>query len=165
MKKIFGKEKNGKSQSQITELFFQIIFTVYLPVPGFPLGLKVPRKTLRSPRSQPNKGDDLLGTFQLQYGRSTYLLMGKLVVGGGSVVLIYDFPLNCSQTIRNVKFPHKRHSISYLLFIMMSALCHQQVFPRSTFQRSRMLYPKHQGMEYWGPSCDYRLQQGSGSSG
>lgn len=44
---------------------------------------------------QSNEGDDLLGAFHLQYGRSTYMLRGKLFVVG-SAILIYDFPLNCS---------------------------------------------------------------------
>lgn len=143
MKKIFGKEKNGKLQSQIIELFFQIIFIVYLFVLGFFLGFKVFRKILRSLRLQFNKGDDFLGIFQLQYGRFIYQLMGKLVVGGGSVVLIYDFFFNCSQIIRNVKFFYKRYSIFYLFFIMMLVLCYQQVFFRFIFQRFRMLYFKY----------------------
>lgn len=44
---------------------------------------------------QSNEGDDLLGAFHLQYGRSTYMLRGKLFVFG-SAILIYDFPLNSS---------------------------------------------------------------------
>lgn len=66
-----------------------------LPVPGFDVDLRVTRITLRSPWSQSNKGDDLLGAFRMQYGRSIYLLRGKLVVFVGGV-LMYDFPLNCS---------------------------------------------------------------------
>lgn len=69
-----------------------------LPVPSFPLGVRATRTTLRSPWSQSNKEDHLLGASQMQYERSIFfffLLRGKFIVSGDGV-LIYDFPLNCS---------------------------------------------------------------------
>ena len=75
-----AKEKSANHRAR--SLNIQLIFTVYLPEPGFPLGFSITGLTLRRPWSLSNKGDNQLGAFQLPYAKSIYPLMGKLVVGG-----------------------------------------------------------------------------------
>lgn len=57
-------------------------------MPSFPLGLRV-RDNTKKFMVQPHEGDDLLSAFHLQYGRSTYVLRGKLAAVG-IVVSIYN---------------------------------------------------------------------------